>query len=350
MTAGPQRPWGRVAVRERLRALLPATPQPAPGEEPPGQRWLAMLLSLVVAFVLWFSFSMRKTSYTDSMEVPVEVVSTPPDVALSEAPPASATVTFQGEGWALLGLARRRPVIRVTAEAATVDLQAELLEEGLPGGVTVQAVQPRSVELAFDTRTGRRLPIRLRRRIETEPGYDLVQPPTLQPDSVSVTGAQSLLGSLSDWPTELLVVEGVKDSFVRRVSLSDTFGGLLVPSVRSTLVSARIAEFTEEVRSLDVQVVNLPPGVEGVRFVPSQVPVTYRLPVTSDDFARAQDTEDFYAVVDYADIARDTTAGVVPVAAHWPQDLDVRDVRLEVGRVEYFILRRAPRAPRPAGT
>lgn len=341
MTAEPQRSWGRVAVRERLRAMLPGTPPPADAEEPPSRRWLAMLLSLVVAFVLWFSFSMRKTTYTDAMEVPIEVISTPADVALREAPPASAQVTFQGEGWALLGLARRRPAIRVSAEAPTVDLRSEILEEGLPAGVSVQAVQPRTVDLAFDTRTGRRLPIRLRQRIETESGYNLVRPPDLQPDSVSVTGAQSLLGSLTDWPTELLVVEGVKDSFVRRVALSDTFGGLLVPSVRSTLVRAEIAEFTEEGRELDVRVVNVPPGIEGVRFVPARVPVTYRLPVSSDDFARAQVTEDFYAVVDYADIARDTTAGQVPVAARWPQDLDVRDVRLGVGRVEYFILRRA---------
>lgn len=347
MTAGPQRPWGRMAVRERLRAMLPSTP-PARDEDLPDRRGLAVLLSVVVAFVLWFSFSMRKTSYTDTLEVPVEVVSTPPDIALRELPPSSAQVTVQGEGWALLGLARRRPVIRVSAEAAIVDLQAELLEEGLPSGVTVQAVQPRSVELAFDTRTGRRLPIRLRSRIETEPGYDRVGAPRLQPDSVSVTGAQSLLGSLTDWPTELMVVEGVKDSFTRQVALSDTFGGLLIPSVRSTIVEVEIAEYTEEVRELEVRVENLPEGIEGVRFIPSTVRVSYRLPVSSDDFDRVQTTEDFFAVVDYADIARDTTAGSVPVRATWPRDLDIEDVTLERGRVGYLVQKRAPR-PVPTG-
>ena len=348
MTAGPQRPWGPVAVRDRLRAMLPAAPSaPAGAAEPPSRRGLAMLLSVVVATVLWFSFSMRKSGYSHEMEVPIEVVSTPADVALRERPPASAQVTFQGEGWALLGLARRRPVIRITAESPRVELQAELVEEGLPAGVTVQAVQPRNVELAFDTRTSRRLPIRLRRRIVTEPGYDLVGPPRLQPDSVSVTGAQSLLGSLTDWPTDPMVVEGVKDGFRRQVALSDTFGGLLETSVRSTIVEVDVAEFTEESRELEIDVVNLPADVAGVRLFPATVPVTYRLPVSSPDFERAETTEDFYAVVDYRDIARDTTDGLVPVAARWPQDLDIRNVRLGVGRVEYFVQRRPAPPPPP---
>lgn len=344
MTGRPPRSWGRLAVRERLRAMLPSTPTPV--DELPDRRWAAILLSVVVASVLWFSFSMRKP-YTDTLEVPVEVVSTPAGVALRERPPTSATVTLQGEGWTLLGLSRRLPVIRVSATGSTVDLAATLTEAGLPSDVVVQSVQPRTIELAFDTRTSRRLPIRLRERIETEPDYDLTRRPTLQPDSVSVTGAQSLLGGLSDWPTELLVAKDVKESFQRRVALSDTFGGLLAPSVRSTVVSVEVAAFTEAARRLDVRVTNLPPGVQGVRFRPAQVPVEYRLPVSSDDYERALVTDDFYAVVDYADILRDTTAGLVPVEARWPEGLNIKDVRLGETRVEYLIQRSRP-SPSPA--
>lgn len=348
MTGGSPRPWGRLAVRERLRAMLPSTPE-AP-DELPDRRGAAVLLSIVVAFVLWFSFSMRKP-YTDTLEVPVEVVSMPAGVALQEPPPRSATVTLQGEGWTLLGLSRRLPVIQVQADGPTVDLGATLSEAGLPGDIVVQTVQPRTIDLAFDTRTSRRLPIRLRSRIVTEPDYDLLRSPALQPDSVSVTGAQSLLGSLTDWPTEMMVVDGVKDSFQRRVALSDTFGGLLVPSVRSTVVTVDVAGFTEASRELEVRVVDMPEGFPSVRLSPARVPVDYRLPLSSPDYDRASVTDDFYAVVDYADILSDTTAGQVPVSVRWPEGLDIRDVRLRVARVDYFFQRRrgtspaAPEAP-----
>ncbi len=331
------RPSSRLAVRERLRALLPGTDFP----EPVSRRWLAMLLSLVVALVMWFSFSMRGT-YPETMELPIVIMRAPPGQALREAPPETASVTLSGEGWTLLSLIRKPPSINVVADAGVVDLAAALRESGLPPGIQIQSIQPQTIELALDTRTTRRLPIRLRQQISTEPPYDLRRPPTLQPDSVMVTGAQSLLGSLEDWPTEVMVATDVTRDLRRRVALADTFGGLLSPSVTGTVVSARVDKYTEWDRELTVEVENLPPGVLGVRFDPALVRARYRVPLEGDEFDRAETSAEFRAVVDYFDIARDTTDGEVPVSARWPDDLDVRDVTLLPDRVGYFIRRPAP--------
>ena len=343
MTPEVQQRWGRLAVRDRLRALLPSAPTPA-DEEPTSRRGLAMLLSVVVAVVLWFSFSMRET-YTVPIRVPVEVVTTPEGTALAARPPAEVSAVLQGEGWTLLGLRRSPPPVRVYAEGATVDLLAALQESRwLPTGVTVQSVQPASVELALDTETSRRLPIRLRRRIGVAPPHDLLRPPRLEPDSVLVTGAQSLLGGLADWPTELFVAQGVEESLTETVALSDTFGGLLTPRVRRTIVALDVGEFTVGQRRLDVEVVNLPPSVAGVRFEPAQVMAEYRVPLAGDAYGRAERTDEFRAVVDWGDIVRDSTSGTVPVAARWPDGLNLRDVTVEPGRVGYFIQRRPPPA------
>lgn len=332
--------WGRLAaVRDRLRVLLPAAP--VTEDELPDRRGLAVLLSVVVAIVLWFSFSMRE-SYAVLMDVPVEIVGTPEGQALAAPPPARVSVVLQGEGWTLLGLRRRPPAVRVFANGPTVDLAAALREAGLPANVDVQSVQPNVINLALDTETSRRLPIRLRSRIDLTPPHGLLRPPSLQPDSVFVTGAQSLLGGLTDWPTELLVAENVSEDLTRRVALSDPFGGLLQPSVRQTVVTLDVGEYTEGRRMLDVEVADLPPGVEGVRFEPAQVEAVYRVPLKGASYERARTTDAFRAVVDYGDILRDSTAGQVPVAARWPDDLNVRDVSLSPGRVGYFIQRRRP--------
>lgn len=334
------RPSSRLAVRERLQALLPGDDPEGDGE-PAGRRGLAMVLSLVVALVMWFSFSMRET-YPVTLRVPVEVVRTPPGQALQTPPPSVATVTLQGEGWTLLSLTRRPPVIRVYADGPDVDLAAALQESGLPAGVQVQSVQPQAVTLALDARTSRRLPIRLRREIRTEPPYDLLRPPTLRPDSVTVTGSQALLGGLEAWPTEVLVAQDLARSLTRRVALADTFGGLLSPDAASTLVRIDVGGFTEGARDLVVEVENLPPGVLGVRFDPVRVRATYRTPVAGETYGRAESTDEFRAVVDYFDIARDPTGdGRVAVSPRWPPDLDVRDVTLTPGLVEYFIQRPA---------
>lgn len=338
----------RLAVRERLRALLPSSePIDLDEDEPASRRGLAMLLSLVVALVMWFSFSMRE-SYPVTIRMPVEIVQTPSGQALREAPPQMATVTLRGEGWTLLSLSRRTPTISVHAEGSRIDLAAALQETGLPAGIEVQAVQPQVVDLALDTRTVRRLPIRLRERIRTDAPYDLLRPPTLTPDSVTVTGAQSLLGVLDAWPTDLLEADNVAGSFVRTVALADTFGGLLSPAIQATRVRVDVGEFTEGRRNLPVEVVNLPPGVSGVRFDPPLVQAVFRVPTAGPTYDVAVETPRFRAVVDYFDVRRDTTDGEVPVTPRWPDDLDVRGVRLEPSRVSYFVQRAAPEdAPVP---
>ena len=350
MTPDPPPPrWGRLAVRDRLRALLPSADpvEAGPDAEPPGRRWLAMFLSLVVASVLWFSFSMRE-DYTVPITVPIEVASTPSGRALREAPPAEATVTLRGDGWTLLGLTRRPPLVRISATDETVDMVravSESLPAAVSSAVSVQSVQPGTVDLAFDTRTSRRLPIRLVRDIGTAPAYGLLRPPRLQPDSVSVTGAQSLLGGLTDWPTETLSVTGLREDLTRTVALSDTFGGLLTPSVRSTVVTLDVGEYTGGSRRLPIEVVNLPASVSGVRFDPDVVTATFSVPSVGDDYDRAENSDQFRAVVDYSDIARDSTDGIVPVSVRWPDGLNLRDVTLDRNSVEYFIQRRRPPTP-----
>lgn len=348
---GPRRTL--TSVRDRLRALLPNAQPVEDDEEEPARRGLAMLLSLVVAIVMWFSFSMRET-YPLTLRMPIVIAQTPPGSALRERPPASATVTLRGDGWTLLSLTRRTPTLSVDAEGRVVSLTAALSEVGLPDGVEVQAVQPQTIELALDTETNRRLPVRLRQRIEPAVGFDLLGPPRLSPDSVTVTGAQSLLGTLDDWPTDLLVAEDVEDPFTRTVALADTFGGLLRPSVSATRVDVAVGEFTEGRRTLPVEVVNVPEGVLGVRFDPPRVQAVFRVPAEGDTYDRALASPRIRAVADYFDIARDTRdttrqAGVVPVSVRWPDDIDIRNVQVQPARVGYFIQRPASTASPVAG-
>jgi hypothetical protein len=300
-----------------------------------------MLLSVAVAVGLWFTFSMRET-YTVSVDVGLRVVGVPAGQALTASPPAVARATLRGEGWKLLVLTRSSPTVPLYADAPSVDLERAVAAAGLIPGVDVQSVQPREIRLVLGREVRRRLPIRLVSGIRPAPSFGLLRPPRLLPDSVTVTGAETLVAGLDAWPTVPFEAADVRASLTRTVALRDTLVGLLVPSVRTTTVQVPIAEFTEGVRSLPVRVVNVPAGIAGVRTEPSRVRATYRVPLTRDDlYEQARTTTGFVAVVDYRDIARDTTSGTVPVAARVPAGLDVRDVALSPPRVEYFIVRRA---------
>lgn len=317
----------------------------ASGGAAPGARsrpnLAAMALSLVVAVGLWFSFSMRET-YTVAVPVSLRVAGVPEGQALSARPPATARATFRGEGWKLLLLSRSAPVVPLYADAASVDLERAVAASGLPPGVDVQSVRPRTARLAFDRQVSRRVPIRLVSDIRPVPSFGLLRPPRLLPDSVTVTGAAGLVAALAAWPTERLDAADVREPLTVTVALRDTLAGLVTVSARTTTVQIPIAEFTEGVRTLRVRVVNVPRGIAGVRTDPARVRATYRVPLTADDlYGQAQTAAGFVAVLDYRDIARDTTSGTVAVASRVPAGLDVRDVALAPSRVEYFLVRRA---------
>jgi hypothetical protein len=87
----------QMTALDRLRAGLAAfagRQQPMPA---PRRRALGIVLSLLVAFLLWFSFSLRE-QYTVVVEMPIEIGRLPEGRALAELPPEGARVTIQDVG------------------------------------------------------------------------------------------------------------------------------------------------------------------------------------------------------------------------------------------------------------
>ena len=324
---------------EKLRVLFPRALADERDEVArPGRSGLAMLVSVLVAFGLWFTFSMRET-YTVAMEAPIRVASVPDGVALRQLPPRTALLQLTGEGWELLSLSRNPPAIVVNADGETVNLlRAASASNRLPAGVLVQGVQPQTVKLVLEPRLERRLPIVLTGAIRPMPPHRLLHPPVLTPDSVTVSGPRSLLRAVEAWPTAPLRREGVDRSFVQYVPLSDTFGALVTHSVRQVRVDVRVGPFTEAERDLEVRVEGVPAGVASVRLLPNRVRATFLVPTEGNHYDRALESPDFYAVVPYSAIERDTT-GMVTVRPRLPEGADLRGVRLRPQRVEYFRVR-----------
>lgn len=324
---------------ERFRELFPRTVREPMSSEQARGRLFAVIFSLVVAFVLWFTVSMRET-YTVTVESPLNVMTTPDGLALAALPPPTVRVQLQGVGWDLLQLSRRPPGISVAADGPVVDLQGAAAETAnLPAGVLVQSVQPQHIDLALDNRIQRRLPIVLTGQIDVAPTFGLLGVAVLLPDSVVVTGARSLLEDFSAWPSASLNLEGLRRSTTSIVGLSDTLSGLVTLSVDRTQVSIQIAQMTEGTRRLLIRTENVPSSVSDVRLIPETVQVTYQVPAEGDDYDLAEASGDFYAFVDYADIASDSTEGTVPVSVHLPSGPIIQNVRLEQNRVEYYTVR-----------
>jgi hypothetical protein len=192
-------------------------------------------------------------------------------------------------------------------------------------------VSPSVFNLVKEPVMSRMVPIRSRVDVRTPATHDLVEPPVLDPDSVRVTGAQSIVSQLAFWPTEQRVMRDVKDSVSVSVALVDTLQGLVRRSTSTTRVRALSERFTEGMREIDVNIIGGPE--RAVSLDPRTIRVRYR--VLFSQYNEAADAAEFFATVSFDDILADTTGRVRP-SLNLPRGIILRDVEMIPPVLRYF--------------
>lgn len=315
---------------ERLRSLFASSQEDEPAlNEPPHNRGVAIAVCVAISFVLWLTFTLQEVKVV-TMQFPTEVMNVPTDEALNALPPRSVNAQVEGEGVQLLWMYYNTPAIPINASEGTINLADAL---NLPDNVRLQSITPRQVVLDKEPRVERRIPVRSRVRVQTPSAYELTRPPQLRPDSVIVSGAQSIVNGLDYWPTDSMTIDGVRDSIQARIPLADTLGRLVTHTPDYVSLIARAARFAESTREIDIEVTGVPSGQNVVTLKPSTVRVKYR--VLFDQLFASQRAPDFFATVSYDQIRSDTTGYVRP-DLNLPDDLVIRDPEMIPPRLQYY--------------
>jgi hypothetical protein len=325
--------WSEIAQRFPLLQQLFSRRAPVgDGRRPEGgpSKGTVITICILISTLLWFTFTLQET-YTATLDLPVRVVNVPPDQALAVPPPRLVRVQLRGEGYPLVQLYFNPPTITLDARQDVVDLTT--LDLNLPRGVVVESVVPQVVELRKEPRVTRRLPVELRVVIETPPTHDLLYPPRVEPDSVQVLGAVSIVNKLGAWPTVSMRLRDVRDSIAIRVPLSDTLRPLVTVTPEAVQLYARVVPFTEGVRELPVRVTGVPSTERVVTLEPATVRVRFRVPL--DQYEAAMSAPDFFATVPYEAIRADTTGRVRPII-HLPDGVAVRDIVVIPPALRYY--------------
>jgi YbbR domain-containing protein len=290
-------------------------------------------LSLIIAAMIWFMISMRE-SYSVVQDVDTRVVNVPSDEALVDYPPSSVQVQLEGQGWQLLKMYTRPQPILLNAASDRVDL-LRAASESFPSEITAQSVSPPQIELLLEPLEKKKVPIELQAELETSPPYDLLRNARVEPDSVEISGARSLIEGIDSWPTAHFSRDDINASFTEPLSLANLHGGLVALSPSTTLLIVAVTEFTEDERDIEVRVTGAPSADQRVRLIPDRVTVRYT--VSLQEFERAKATDSLYATVAYTDILADTTGRIEP-RIHLPENLSIRGLTVETPRLQYYLI------------
>lgn len=320
------------SIITRIQTLFaPSRDRSADDDSTRAKGWV-IALCILAACILWFAFSMQE-EYIQVLEFPTELTNLPEDKALAAIPPRSVRIQLEGEGIQILRLYYNPPTVPIDVTGEEVDLGLAAPE--IVKNVAIQTVTPRMVTLAVEDRITRRVPVEPRINMQFTPGYRMIGRVMSQPDSVSISGARSIVERIESWPTQTRNLGAMRDSLHAPVALSDSLTPLLEMDVSEVIVKADIQAFTEARRMVPIRPVGLPAGVE-VTFEPAMVQVIYQVPLSQYD--DVMEAEEFYAFVPYADILRDTQGRVFPML-HLPEGLEVRSPRFEPESLKYYDVR-----------
>lgn len=298
------------------------------------EKVVVFVVAFILALCLWLMVNLSR-DYTLNINIPIELGNIPSDQALTEELPNFATVSVTGEGWQLIQLYNNPTPLFIDVRQSEVNLFDQVRQQmNTRPGISVQKVQPLTISLELEERVSRRVPVVPDVELDFRERFGLLGEASFSPDSVKVTGAASIVDTLSGWRTEPVRISGIDTDLNQPIELMEA-GELLSVSPETVTYRADIAEYTEGEVRVPISTRNLPSG-RTVSYSPSALTVRFDIPI--GQYARALDRVPFSAYVGYTQILQDSTGYVSPELEVNEGDLNIRLRSHSPSEVAYFIV------------
>ncbi len=277
--------------------------------------------------------------YTAAVSLPVVIKTENATRTVKGEYPLRVEVKCEAEGWKILSLylGQTEWVIDLSSEVQKDILEIETLAKAtqyikpLPEGMKVLEVEPPILELKLDEKITKRVPIRLAAIPQAQAGYVMRSNIQLQPESLTVSGARSVLESISFWKTAVPSVRDVANEFQFELPLDDTLNGIVMRSVSKVKVHGFAEQLSEsEFSDVPVSLIKSKRPVY-VTLIPNRVSLTLSGAVS--DLAKVR-SESLTVVVEGDKLLSDTTGFVAPIVKY-PKGLELR--RASPEKIQYIL-------------
>jgi len=263
-----------------------------------------IVASVILSILVWLSVSMNN-EYSVALHIPFTVSNLPDDMALANAVPRTILVRVHGTGWQIAS-SYLSSNSNIDIDASNLNSRKVILTSrelgysiNLGSSAEVVSFTPDTVTLALDSVISKRIPI-MTTKIEIVPrnGFTMVGEAQIVPDSVTISGARSILAKLNLWETTPRKFRNVINDIDKNVFLSDTLNGLVHLDTREVNLKIDIEQIAENTyRNIPVRILNdndsskvllLPPAVDvtvrgGINTMSDLTPDSFSLTVDYND-------------------------------------------------------------------
>ncbi|MFD0861888.1 hypothetical protein ACFQ1M_06690 [Sungkyunkwania multivorans] len=244
------------------------------------------LIFLGVSLILWF-ITKLSMNYTGVVSARVLYSQLAGDKLLLNRDDPEIPLLVSTNGYRMLGYLFTPPKVKVNASGATqiqgvnhyitTFEQFNALAQQLPGDVKLERIALDSLFLDLGVNKTKRIPVTSMLEVNFKKGFSLYSEIKLQPDSITVSGAENLIDSLQLLTTEEKQLQEISQDFEEplRLDIPAIYGGLDF-SATSVVAKGVVDRFTEKSVVVPISLKNVPEGKE-VKLFPAEVTVRYNV-------------------------------------------------------------------------
>ncbi len=217
------------------------------------------LVSLFFAVFLWY-FVVGEDKVDMNLLVPIEIVNLPRDLVISNQYKKELDVTVSGSRSLIRSLSRReltRTVDLSKAEPGTMIIRNTPDSISLPRGIRVLRIQPTHLVFTIDRLIEKNLTVKPSITGTPAPGHRIARV-RLEPDSIHLTGPQTLLGPIPFLATIPIDVTGLDRTTTveTRLDLTPELAELIGESLVTARLEVRQEYTTRTIEDLTPRIVN----------------------------------------------------------------------------------------------
>ncbi|MDP2303610.1 MAG: hypothetical protein Q8N03_14420 [Ignavibacteria bacterium] len=271
-----------------------------------------IIIATLFSIIIWVSISLSSEYFTN-LKVPIKIINIPENYGIASNIPEHITLRIKGRGWKLFGMNFGSDYeYLVSAENKSGKIPIRLSNSAaentwLNYEIQIMDFAPTSIELMIEKLAIKKVKVISILEIECRDGFGLASDIRLLPDSVSITGAESILAGIDAVSTEFAKFNNLETKLSEYVNLKSIQQvSFNKNSVRLDFDVQKIVE--KEFNNLEVKVIDIPTDRD-VLLLPNLITASLRGGI---NLISKTDQSEIKFFITYSDLVADTLGSMAP--------------------------------------
>lgn len=181
--------------------------------------------AFALALLLWVHVATNRT-YEYQLSIPIRVVNIPDSLILISEPPEELPVTIRATGKQLISMIMGHPGIDISVADYEDGVYERRIEESDVLAAlkhpyeSFEIIIPMKLKIRLEPLVSKEVPIRAHNRVEPALGFAVMTPLQVEPESVTVTGPQSIVSKLRSLETDSTAFLNIDEPLREEIGLS----------------------------------------------------------------------------------------------------------------------------------